>query len=299
MADVFDNKSEKKEEISKIAENEQKAILCQGEPRGIYLFLDASGNPEKQNINYKNRVDSLLFTSSGRVCLLEKQLDNGGKQWILKGNGNYKLTGENLYAKELGLNASAPTGVPPAPPLEEWEWSLEWIKHNYSKGSKYIDIYNSIVNSTPDNGNYGISGQFMATKEFFKETDKITDSFKIGYFEEYLTSNLAMQHINHPEFTGTVAKQYQIFNFTNNIDMYNNIVNLGFIPLCRKPSNVGTQSRLNPNQAYYDEDKPVYGYHRFYNILVTSNEEQADDYINNGTIPDDARITDSSGKEVA
>ena len=38
--------------------------------------------------------------------------------------------------------------------------------------------------------------------------------------------------------------------------MYNNIVNLGFIPLCRKPSNEGTQTRLNLNQAYYDEDKP-------------------------------------------
>ena len=299
MADVFDNKSEKKEEISKIAENEQKAILCQGDPRGIYFFLDASGNPEKQNINYQTRVDSLLFTSSNRVCLLEKQLDNGGKQWILKGNGNYKLTGEYSYNKSrLGLNVSAPTGVPPAPPLEEWEWSLEWIKNNYSRGSKYIDIYNSIVNSTPDNGNYGISGLFMSTKEFFKENDKITDSFKIGYFEEYLITNLAMQHINHPEFTGTVAKQYQIFNFTNNVDMYNQIVNLGFIPLCRKPSNTVTQSRLNPNQSYYDEDKPVYGYHRFYNILITSSEEQAIDYINNGTIPDDARITDSVGKEV-
>lgn len=299
MADVFDNKSEKKEEISKIAENEQKAILCQGDPRGIYLFLDASGNPEKQNINYKTRVDSLLFTSSNRVCLLEKQLDNGGKQWILKGNGNYKLTGEYSYAKPvLGLNVHAPTGVPPVPPLEEWEWSLDWVKNNYSNGSKYIDIYNSIVNSTPNNGNYGISGLFMSTKEFFKETDKITDSFKIGYFEEYLNSNLSLNHINNPEYTGTVASHYQIFNFTNNVDMYNDIVNLGFIPLCRKPSNTATQSRLNPNQAYYDEDKPVYGYHIFYNILVTSNEEQALDYINNGTIPDDARITDSMGKEV-
>ena len=299
MADVFDNKSEKKEEISKIAENEQKAILCQGDPHGIYLFLDASGNPERQNINYKTRVDSLLFTSNNRVCLLEKQLDNGGKQWILKGNGNYKLTGEYSYAKTgIGLNVSAPTGVPPAPPLEEWEWSLDWIKNNYSNGSKYIDIYNSIVNSTPSNGNYGISGLFMSSKEFFKNSDKITDSFKIGYFEEYLLTNLSMEHINHPEFTGTVAKQYQIFNFKNNIDMYNDIVTLGFIPLCRKPSSEGIQKRLNPNQSYYDEDKPVYGYHRFYNILVTSNEEQADDYINNGTIPDDARITDSNGKEV-
>ena len=296
MADVFDNSSEKKEQISQIAANSQKAILCQGDPRGIYLFLDSDGNPNKQNIDYPTSVDALLFTSSNRVCLLEKTLDNGGKQWILKGNGDYKLTYDRLRrSPTIGINTSSASGIPPAPSLKEWEWSLDWIKSNYQNGSTYTSIYNSIENSTPDNGNYGISGQFMSTKEFFKNSDKITDSFKIGYFEEYLLTNLSMEHINHPEFKGTVAKHYQIFNFTNNIDMYNNIVNLGFIPLCRKPSSEGTANRLNPAQSYYDEDKPVYGYHRFYNILITSNEEQALDYINNGTIPDDARIpTDSS-----
>ena len=300
MADVFDNSSEKKEQISQIAANSQKAILCQGSPTGMYFFLDSSGNPDNQNINYPTRVDALLFTSSDRVCVLEKQLDNGGKQWILKGNGNYKLTGEYSYEKSnLGVDVHSPTGVPPAPPLMEWEWSLDWVKTNYNKGSKYIDIYNIIANSQPNAGNYGISGLFMASKEFFKASDKINDSFKIGYFEDYLISNTSLHRINNPEYTGTVAKQYQIFNFTNNIDMYNNIVNLGFIPLCRKPSNEGTQTRLNPNQAYYDETIPVYGYHRFYNILITSNEEQALDYINNGTIPDDARITDSTGNDVS
>lgn len=300
MADVFDNSSEKKEQISQIASNSQKAILCQGDPRGIYIFLDASGNPANQNINYPTRVDSLLFTSSDRVCLLEKKLDNGEKQWILKGNGDYKLTYDRLRSSPtIGIRTSSDSGIPPAPSLIEWEWSLDWIKSNYQNGSTYAAIYNSIENSPPNDVNYGISGNFMSTKEFFKNSDKITDSFKIGYFEEYLLTNLSMEHINHPEFTGTVSKQYQIFNFTNNIDMYNDIVNLGFIPLCRKPSSEGLQTRLNPNQAYYDEDKPVYGYHKFYNILITSNEEQALDYINNGTIPDDARITDSSGNDVS
>ena len=155
------------------------------------------------------------------------------------------------------------------------------------------------MDATPNSFYYGIAARYMSTKEFLKNATSITNNFKLGYFEEYSTSNSEIRYINNPPDRGTVSKNFSIFNFNNNIDMYNQIVNLGFIPLCRKPSNPTTQARLNPNQAYYDEAIPVYGNHRFYNIIVTSDYQQALDYINNGTIPDDARITDSSGNDVS
>ena len=155
------------------------------------------------------------------------------------------------------------------------------------------------MEATPNSYYYGIDAKEMCTKEFLKNARTITDNFKLGYFEEYSTSNSEIKYINNPPDRGTVSKEFSIFNFTDNIDMYNQIVNLGFIPLCRKPSNPATQTSLNPNQAYYDEDIPVGGYHKFYNVIVTSDHQQALDYINNGTIPDDARITDSSGNDVS
>ena len=300
MSDVFDSSEEKKAQIAQIAETKQKAILCQGRPTGMYWFLDNGGKPNNQHIEYPCSVYSILFTSSKRVCLYEKTLDNGGKQWQLLGNGDYKLSKtKQFYTNKIGVNVAANTGVPNPPALKEWEWSLDWILQNYIEGTPFNTIYNYIVEATPNSYYYGIDAKEMCTKEFLKNATTITDNFKLGYFEEYSTSNSEIKYINNPPDRGTVSKEFSIFNFTDNIDMYNQIVNLGFIPLCRKPSNPTTQARLNPNQAYYDEDIPVGGYHKFYNVIVTSDYQQALDYINNGNIPDDARITDSSGNDVS
>ena len=300
MADVFDNSEEKKSQIAEIAETQQKAILCQGKPSGIYRFLNSDGLPKNQQIDYSTTVEAILFKSSKRVCLYEQTLSNGGKQWKLLGNGNYTLsTTKELYISNLGLFVTSPEGVPPQPKLKNWSWDLDWIKANFSKGIDHNTQYNNIVNASVNSSNYGVSSAYMCTKEFLKNANSITDNFKLGYFEEYATTNSIINFNNNPPNTGTVSKDYSIFNFTNNVDMYNNIVNLGFIPLCRKPYEEATQKRLNPNQAYYDEDIPVGGYHRFYNVIVTSDYQQALDYINNGTIPDDARITDSSGNDVS
>lgn len=300
MADVFDNSEEKKKQIAQIAETQQKAILCQGKPSGIYRFLNNAGLPKNQQIDYITSVEAILFTSSKRVCLYEQTLSNGGKQWLLMGNGDYKLNTTNrLYKSKLGISVSAQEGVPPQPNLITWSWDLDWIKANFSTGTNYTTEYNNIVNASINSDKYGVSGNYMGTKEFIKNSNSITDNFKLGYFEEYATTNSIINFNNNPPNTGTVSKNYSIFNFTNNVDMYNDIVNLGFIPLCRKPYEEATQARLNPNQAYYDEDIPVGGYHKFYNVIVTSDYQQALDYINNGTIPDDARITDSSGNDVS
>lgn len=299
MADVFDLKEAKKAQIATIAETQQKAILCQSRPLGIYRFLDAGGSPNNQHIDYPCDVFALFFKSSKRVCLYEQKLENGGKQWQLLGNGNYKLTKRHILAKtNIGINVSAQTGVPNPPRLRTWKWSLDWILSNYTEESDLSNVYDNIVNATPNSYYYGISAGYMCTKEFLKNANSITNNFKIGYFDEYKTSNSQIREINNPEVSGTVTKDYSIFNFTNNIDMYNQIVNLTYIPLCRKPSNIPTQKSLSPNQAYYDEDIPVGGYHKFYNIIITSDYQKALDYINNGTIPDDARINDSNGNEV-
>ena len=143
MADIFDNSEEKKSQIAKIAETKQKAILCQGKPSGIYRYLPSG----KQQISYSASVDAILFTSSKRVCLYEKKLDNGGKQWTLMGNGDYQLTTtKGLYKSNLGVVANSTTpGVPPQPNLKEWSWDLDWIKTNYSLGTNYNTIYNNIV----------------------------------------------------------------------------------------------------------------------------------------------------------
>ena len=300
MADVFDNSEEKKSQIAEIAETKQKAILCQGKPSGIYRFLNNAGLPKNQQIDYITSVEAILFTSNNRVCFYEQTLSNGGTQWLLLGKGDYKLsTTKRLYKSNLGIMVSSPEGVPPQPNLITWSWDLDWIKANFSTGTNYTTEYNNIVNASINSDKYGVSGNYMGTKEFIKNSSSITDNFKLGYFEEYATTNSIINFNNNPPNTGTVSKDFSIFNFTNNVDMYNDIVNLGFIPLCRKPYEAATQARLNPNQAYYDEDIPVGGYHKFYNVIVTSDYQQALDYINNGTIPDDARITDSNGNDVS
>lgn len=303
MADIFDDKEEKKAQIEEIARTAQKAILCQSKPLGLYYFLDSGGNPNKQHIDYPCRVDSVLFTSSNRVCLLEQELKNGGKQWKLLGNGDYKLSKNNqLYIGELGVNVAAPIGVPNPPVLKKWEWSLDWILSHYTVGTSFTTLYNNVVNATTNSMYYGINGSLMCKKEFLKTSTSITDDFKLGYFEEYVLTNGTLSIINNlipNSGRGVVTTEYSIFNFDNNIDMYTKIVNLGFIPLCRKPTNPAVQANLNPNQTYGDEDIPVYGNHRFYNVIVTSDKEQAIEYINNGTIPDDARITDSDGHDVS
>ena len=300
MANIFDDKEEKKAQIEEIAKTAQKAILCQSIPQGMYWFLDSGGNPNNQQIDYSCRVDSVLFTSSNRVCLVEQELENGGKQWKLLGNGDYKLSKTNqLYINNLGVSTASTIGVPNPPSLKEWEWSLDWILSNYTVGTNFSTLYSSVVDAGVGSMYYGIYGSLMSTKEFIKSSSSITDNFKLGYFEEYVETNGYLKENNNPGGTGTVTTEYSIFNFDNNSEMYTKIVNLGYIPLCRKPTNPATQARLNPNQAYGDEDIPVYGNHKFYNVIVTSDHEQAIDYINNGTIPDDARITDREGKDVS
>ena len=297
MADIFDNMEEKKNQIAAIAETSQKAIVSQPWPKGIYRYLTSG----RQQIDYVCDVYAILFTSNQRVCLYEKQLDNGGKQWILKGNGNYNLSEEKQrYFGNFGIMLESDSGVPNPPRNKTpWYWSLDWIKNNYTFGNYYSTMYNSVVNAEKNSGTYGIHGDNMATKNFYQSTDKITDNFKLGYFEEYVNDNSILHYINFPPNYGTVSKDFSIFNFTNRQQMYNKAVNLGFIPLCKKPTEEASQKDLSPNQAYYDEDIPAYGYHLFFNILVTSDEQKALDYINNGTIPDDARIYDSDGNKVS
>ena len=302
MADVFDSTEEKKAQIAEISETQQKAILCQGNPKGIYRFFDSSGAPRPQQIDYVANVEAILFTSSNRVCFYEQTLSNGGKQWLLLGNGNYKLSQKyTLSYNNMGfiVQAKDTQSVPPHPVNKNWSWELDWIKTHYMQGTSLSTVYNNINNAKVNSSNYGISGSYMGTKEFVKDATKITDNFKIGYFEEYATTNSIVKFNNNPPNYGTVAKNFSIFNFISNDELYNKILNLGFIPLCRKPTEQASQISLSPNQAYYDEDIPVGGYHRFYNVIVTSDYQQALDYINNGTIPDDARITDSSGNDVS
>lgn len=296
MSDVFDNTAEKKNQIAVIAETAQKAIVSQPLPNGLYRYFPGG----RQQIDYMADVYAILFTSNDRVCFLEKQLANGGKQWILKGNGNYKLSEQKQRAKRnFGILQESTSGVPNPPGNQTWGWSLDYIKNNYSLESNYTKRYDEVLNATKGSAMYGIHGNNMATKEFYKSTNKITDDFKIGYFEEYLHDNSTIKFINFPPNCGTVAKDFSIFNFTNRQQMYNKAVNLGYITLQKKPTEEASQNVLGPNQAYMDEYIPAYGYQRFYNIVVTSDEQQALDYINNGTIPNDARIYDSDGNKVS
>ena len=299
MADVFDSKEEKKAQIAAIAETQQKAILCHYKPSGIYTFFNYQGSPSKQRITYEAFINALLFTSSDRVCLYEQTLSSGGTQWLLMGNGDYKLN----YTKELyydfGFTVQADTeSIPPQPYANSRSWDLNWVKNNFYQGTYYSTIYSNVVNAQPNSNEYGIYSGSMCTKEFLKNTNKITDKFKLGYFEEYSSTNSMIKFNNNPFNIGTVTKDFAIFNFKDNVELYNKIINIGCIPLCRKPIDESSQIALSPNQSYYDEDIPVGGYHKFYNLIVTNNYQQALDYINNGTIPDDARITDSTGKEV-
>ena len=104
MADVFDSTEEKKAKIAEIANTQQKAILAQGKPSGIYWFFTSTGQPGKQQINYDALANAVFFTSSNRVCFYEKTLKNGGKQWQLLGNGDYKLSVQkNLYYHMVNL----------------------------------------------------------------------------------------------------------------------------------------------------------------------------------------------------
>lgn len=303
MADVFDNSEEKKAQIAEIAETKQKAILCQANPKGIYRFYNSDGSPRNQQIDYVANVEAILFTSNNRVCFYEQTLSNGGTQWLLLGKGNYNLSTQKklTYRNKMGFisQASDKNSVPPPPNNNIWSWDLDWIKSNYSLGNNYTTEYNNIVNAAINSSNYGISGSFMCTKEFLKNSTEITDNFKIGYFEEYAMTNSIVNFNNNPPNYGTVAKNFSIFNFTNDNSLYNDILSYACIPLCRKPTEEGSLNSLNHNQIYFDEDIPVGGYHKFYNVIVTSDYQQALDYINNGTIPDDARITDSSGNDVS
>ena len=300
MADVFDNSEEKKAQIAEIANTQQKAILCQGKPNGVYWFFTSTGQPSKQQIIYDTSANAVFFTSSNRVCFYEKTLENGGKQWQLLGNGDYKLSiQKNLYYY-MGFRsqASDTESIPPQPHAQNWSWNLDWIKSNYKKGTDLSIQYDDIKNASANSPNYGISGKYLGTKEFIKNSTHITENFKIGYFEEYATTNSILRENNNPPSLGTVAKHFSIFNFTSNSSLYNAILNLGCIPFCKKPYEEGSINGLSPNQIYVDLDIPVAGYHKFYNVIVTSDYQQALDYINNGTIPDDARINDSEGNEV-
>ena len=61
MADVFDNSEEKKSQIAEIANTQQKAIICQANPKGIYRFYNSNGTPRKQQIDYVANVEAILF----------------------------------------------------------------------------------------------------------------------------------------------------------------------------------------------------------------------------------------------
>ena len=293
MADVYDNTEQRKKLIESIANNEQKCILSEPIPEGIYLWGNST-YPNFQQIDYVDTLYALLFKSSGRVCLLEKETDEGGKYWILKGNGNYTLTKNSILSQSFGIDVRNNFGVPDPPTNVDWSFTLENIDKWVLTGGNFNTIYNNIQNAPSGNINYYVSTYNLATKEFYKNADTITDNFKIGYLKEYALSNRTIYKNNSPDM-GTVSKNYALWNFDSNTALYNKAVGQGCIELTKV--NAKWLDRLGVNQTYLDKDIPLAGYHRFYNILVTSNEEQANEYINNGTIPDDARITDERGNE--
>ena len=293
MANVYDNTEQRKKLIEKIANNEQKCILSEPIPEGIYLW-GSSSYPNFQQIDYTATLYALLFKSSGRVCLLEKETDEGGKYWILKGNGNYTLTKNSILGKSRGVDVLNNNGVPNPPNNSNWDWSLSDINNWTLYGGNFNTIYNNMQNASSGANNYFLSQFNLATKEFYKNADKITDNFKLGYLKEYALSNMTIYKNNSPE-TGTVSTNYALWNFDSNTALYNKAVGQGCIELTKV--NAKWFDRLGVNQTYLDSDIPLAGYHRFYNIIVTSDEEQANEYINNGTIPDDARITDERGNE--
>ncbi len=294
MANVFDSTEERKKQIEVIVSNEQKCILSEPMPFGIYYWGNYS-YPSFQQIKYDPTLFALLFKSSGRVCLLEKKTDDGGKYWILKGNGNYTLTTNSILGEKRGLDLLNNYGVPEPPGNKDWYWTLSNINKWASFDVNFNTIYRDMQNASSGDNNYFLSQYNLATKEFYKNSDTINDNFKLGYIKEYALSNWTVNRNNSPE-TGTVSSNYALWNFDSNTALYNKAVGQGCIELTKVNANL--LDRLGVNQAYLDSDIPLAGYHRFYNILVTSDEEQANEYINNGTIPDDARVTDSSGNEV-
>lgn len=294
MADVYDNKEEVKKQIESIVSEEQKCILSEPIPEGIYLWGNSS-YPNFQQIDYSATLYALLFKSSGRVCLLEKETNEGGKYWILKGNGNYTLTKNSILSQSFGIDVLNNNGVPNPPTNKDWSFTLEDFNKWVLTGGNFNTIYNNIQNATSGANNYFLSQFNLATKEFYKNSDTITDNFKLGYLKEYALSNGTIYKNNSPDI-GTVSKNYALWNFDSNTALYNKAVGQGCIELTKV--NAKWLDRLGVNQTYIDSDIPLAGYHRFYNILVTSDEEQANEYINNGTIPDDARVTDSNGNEV-
>lgn len=295
MADIFDSKEEIKKQIDEIANNEQKCILSEPQPFGYYLFGNAS-YPTFQEINYRQTIYALLFKSNNRVCLLEKKTEEGGVYWILKGNGNYTLSTTSILGGNFGFDLTNNLGVPNPPTNENWDFSLDTIKTWVKQGTNFNTIYNTIVNATSGATNYGVSIYNLATKEFYKDASTINDNFKLGYLEDYALSNRIIAKNNSPDL-GTVSKDYAFWNFGSNTELYNKAVNTGYIELTKVNRNAPLFNYLSPNQTYIDLDIPLAGHHLFYNIIVTSDEDMANDYINNGTIPDDARIHDSTGKE--
>lgn len=297
MADIFDNKEEIKKQIEEIVSNTQKCILCEAEPYGHYIY--GSGYyTSAQRITYKQNVNALLFTSNNRVCLLEKKTEDGGLYWILKGNGNYSLSKNTILSNNYGFDIDNKVGVPSPPSPQNWDFSLEGINNWVDATSNNFNtMYNTMTTATSGSVFYGVSPYNFTTKEFYKNTSTINDNFKIGYIEEYALTNSRIAKNNSPDF-GTVSNDYAFWNFTSNTDLYNRAVNTGYIPFTKVNRNSPSFEKLSPNQAYVDLDIPLAGHHRFYNIIVTSDEEQANDYINNGTIPDDARIIDDKGEEV-
>lgn len=293
MADVYDSTEERKKLIESIANNEQKCILSEPLPEGIYYWGNYS-YPSFQQIKYVPTLYALLFKSSGRVCMLEKTNDDGSKYWILKGNGNYTLSKNSILGETRGVDVSNNYGVPEPPSNIKWYWTLSNINRWQLFDVNFNTIYNDMQNASSGDTNYYLSQYNLATKEFYKNSDTITDNFKIGYLKDYALSNWTVNRNNSPE-KGTVSKNYALWNFDSNTALYNKAVGQGCIELTKV--NAKLLDSLGVNQTYLDKDIPLAGYHRFYNILVTSNEEQANEYINNGTIPDDARITDENGKE--
>lgn len=295
MADVFDNKEELKKQIATIAENEQKCVLSEPQPFGYYT-IGSNSNTTHQQISYSNTIYALLFKCTGRSCILEKKDSFGATYYVLKGNGTYTPTDTTVRGNIYGLDVSNSNGVPNPPTHTDWNFTIDNFKTWTKFGTRFSNIYKDMDTAT----NYHLSNYNLATKQWYQEgSSSINDDFKIGYIHDY-SLEWVLDYINNPDTTtkAVVSKNFAYFLFNSNTELYNKCINEGCIELSRINRDSVIYPYLPQVQKYVDIDVPLGGYHQFYNIIVTSDDEAANNYIANGTIPDDARIVDSNGKKV-
>lgn len=300
MANIFDLDeilAEQKEKIRQACEGTKKAIYAVTQPYGHYIW-GSSSSPNRQGIYYEMDGNALLFESSGRCCLVEHVNDDGSEYYTLLGNGSYvPESTERTYAP-ISFSVINMKGVPDPPANKTSNWTLTELE-NATKTSKISAIKTSIENAVSGSGAYGLSGSLRASVEFYSERATIgtNGNFKIGYVPQYASGHAEIQSLNNPTTVCVVSKNYVPWNFTSSREVYNKALDIGYIELLKKGSSA-IFDKLSPQQSYFGTS-PIAAYYRFYNILITSDENQGIEYVNNGTIPDDARCTNSDGRELS